>query len=225
MSSLLNHLDGRLADGDASHAVDHLLRVAAWAVRLTRGEPSIRLAISTALLHDAVNIPKDSPDRARASLLSAELAANLLPPLGFSNREVALAYDAILNHSRSRGTPPRTCFGCAFQDADRLDALGAVGMARSLATGAQLGREIACDSDPWAERRPLAPRTYTLDYVISELLPLPGLLHSPVARQEGWRRVHTMIQLLDAWGNELGFPLPARHNPLLHPEDASEPAG
>lgn len=208
LSRVLAALDNRLSDGDSSHGLDHLLRVALWTVRLTHGQPSARLAIATALLHDAVNTRKDSPDRLRASARSAECAACLLAWLSFPPDDVALSRDAIRSHSRSSGLLPRTTFGRALQDADRLDALGVVALTRTLTTGGRIGQEILCWDDPWAERRTLRPDIYTVDHILGDLLPLPATLHNLAAREEGWRRAHRMLSFLTAWGDELGAPFP-----------------
>ena len=75
-----------------------------------------------ALLHDAVNPPKDSPERARASERSAELARTRLPALGFDDAAVTRIADAVRDHSFSRGAVPATVLGCALQDADLVRA-------------------------------------------------------------------------------------------------------
>jgi uncharacterized protein len=209
LSWLVTQLRDRLRDGDDSHALDHLLRVGAWAARLTKGRPTVRLAIATALLHDVINTRKDSPDRTTASERSAELAERLLTRMGFPSHHVMLAADAIRSHSRSRGLTPRTSFGRAFQDADRLDSLGVIGIMRSLSTGAQLAQEILRWDDPWAERRPLAPKRYTVDHILADLFPLPASMHVAAARAEGFLRVGTMVDLLAAWGAQMGHRFPS----------------
>src|SRR5688572_10693425 len=78
----------RCGAGDPAHDVAHAERVALWTLRLAP-QVALRSAIAAALLHDNVNLPKDSPDRARASELGAAEAARILPALGFSEVESA----------------------------------------------------------------------------------------------------------------------------------------
>jgi uncharacterized protein len=118
--------------------VAHAERVALWTLRLAPEVPH-RLAVAAALLHDSVNVPKDSPERARASELCAAEAARLLPRLGFSDQDTATIADAIRTHSYSRGEPPKSELGRALQDADRLETLGALGLCRVLSTGLDSG--------------------------------------------------------------------------------------
>src|SRR5919199_6427030 len=156
---LLEEVRARMAC-DAAHDSGHLLRVARWTVRLLRDVPGggavdPRLAVAAALLHDVVNIPKTDPARATASVQSAAVARELLPRFGFAPAEVELAADAIRDHSYTRGAAPRSALGTALQDADRLEALGAVGVFRCIATGVRFGAAFFDQDDPWAVARPL----------------------------------------------------------------------
>ena len=56
---------------------------------------------------------------------------------------------AIEAHSYSAGIAPRTIEAKVVQDADRLDALGAIGLARCIAVGAALGRPLYEPDDPF----------------------------------------------------------------------------
>ncbi len=76
--------DAALAVPDPTHDVAHLLRVAHWTLRLGGDAIDPREGVAAALLHDAVHVPKNSPERARASELAAAHAAERLPALGFA---------------------------------------------------------------------------------------------------------------------------------------------
>ena len=199
---------------DAAHDEAHLLRVADWTVRLVpdayreAGEmppPRVeRLAVAAAVLHDVVNVPKSDPRRADASRLSAEVARAILSPLGFGPDDVALVADAILDHSYSRGVTPHSPLGRALQDADRLEALGALGVLRCVATGTSGGAALFDPDDPWAERRPFDERRFALDHFQTKLLRLPSTLCTAAGRAEAARRATLMVRLLEALGDEVG---------------------
>ncbi|MDP6945175.1 MAG: HD domain-containing protein, partial [Myxococcota bacterium] len=114
-------------DDDPGHNLDHALRVALWTLRLGGEEIDRREGIAAALLHDLVNLPKDAPDRHLASERSAEAALPHLARAGFDATSRGRIHDAIRDHSFSRGARPSGPLGCALQDADRLEALGAIG--------------------------------------------------------------------------------------------------
>jgi uncharacterized protein len=208
LAALLAEARHRAGESDTGHDLDHLLRVALWTLRC---DPALepRLAVAAALLHDAVHVPKHHPDRAAASARSAELARERLAVHGFGPAEVARAAEAIRDHSFSRGAEPASDLGRALQDADRLEALGAIGLARCFATGAAMGAALFDPEDPWAERRPLDDRRYSVDHFFAKLLRLPGTMRTPRGRAEAARRAGVLRGYLAALAEELGGAPPA----------------
>ena len=208
LRALRDELSRRVAqDGDPGHDVAHALRVARWTLRLC--DAPARNAIAAALLHDAVNLPKDAPDRHRASDRSAELARDLLPPLGFDHDDIIEIAEAIQDHSYSRGATPRSDLGRALQDADRLEALGALGLCRTLACGVRMGAAFFDTQDPWAGSRPLDDKAYTVDHFFTKLLLLPDTMNTAAGREEAARRATLLDQFLDQLGDEIGVVRPA----------------
>lgn len=206
--------EARQRDGaapDPTHDAAHALRVALGAIRLGGDGVDPREAIAAALLHDAVNPPKDSPERARASERSAALARERLPALGFVPEAVTRIAGAIRDHSWSRGAEPETPLGRALQDADRLEALGAIGLLRCLSTGVRMGGEWFHADDPWAEARPLEDARYSVDHFFTKLLALPSTMRTEAGRAEADRRAGFLRDFLERLSEELGRPLPARH--------------
>src|SRR5262245_36207053 len=104
---------------DAAHDIAHCLRVADWTVRIAGDAAPARLCIAAALLHDVVNVPKNHPDRGRASERSADVAREVLGELGVGSADVELIAHAIRDHSFTRGAKPESPLGKALQDADR----------------------------------------------------------------------------------------------------------
>lgn len=196
--------------GDPAHDYSHALRVAMWTVRLSGDHASTGEAIAAGLCHDIVNVPKDSPGRSRASELSAVEAGQLLAGVGFEPSSIDAVVEAIRDHSYSRGVMPQTPLGRALQDADRLDALGAIGVMRNATTGAKLNAQYFDLLDPWATGRDLNDRAYSLDHYFIKLLRIPGQMCTAEGQEEAWRRVDTMRRFLDAIGREIGIPRPSK---------------
>lgn len=194
--------------GDAAHDVEHLLRVALWTVRIGGAEVDPRESVAAALLHDVVNVPKDSPDRALASALCAEEARRVLAEAGFLADAVDRMAGAILDHSYSRGATPRSPLGRALQDADRLEALGALGIMRTISTGARMGSRYSHPSDPWALGRPLDDVAFSVDHFFTKLLGLAATMCTETGRAEAARRTTHMRAFLSQLADELGAPLP-----------------
>jgi uncharacterized protein len=194
--------------GDGAHDVGHLLRVATWTLRLADPTVSERDAIAAALLHDLVNLPKSSSRRSEASTLSADEAGQLLAAHGLDSRTIQQITEAIVDHSFSHGAEPRSPLGRALQDADRLEALGAIGLFRTAATGAMMGTDFFDANDPWAEHRELDDRRHTVYHFFVKLLRRPDTMTTDGGRIEARRRAAFMGSFLRQLGDELGAPPP-----------------
>ncbi len=194
--------------GDPAHDSGHALRVALWTLRLGGPDVEGREAIAAALLHDAVKTPKDHPERARASERSAAAAAARLPALGFAPAAVTRIAEAIRDHSFSRGATPASPLGEALQDADRLEALGAIGLLRCIGTGARMSSAWFDEEDPWARGRELDDARYSVDHFFTKLLRLPGTMRTSGGRAEAARRAELLRAFLERLGEELGEPAP-----------------
>lgn len=212
LAAIAAHVVPRLAD-DPGHDLDHCLRVALWTLRLGGEAVDPRQAIAAALLHDVVNPPKSSPERTLASERSADEARRLLPPLGFDADAVEEVALAIRDHSFSRGATPTRPLGQALQDADRLEALGAMGLMRTISTGAQMGARYFHSADPFAESRPLDDRTHSVDHFFTKLLGLPATMNTDAGRREAERRAAFLEAFLRQLATELGVEAPVSRTP------------
>lgn len=192
---------------DAAHDLSHLWRVAYWTIRLAP-EIDPEEAVAAALMHDHVNVPKNHPDRTKASTLSAEAALPYLKAGGFSPEAILRIQAAIRDHSFSRGAIPEEALGKALQDADRLEALGAIGLMRVFATGARMNTSFFDAEDPWAESRELDDKKYSVDHFFTKLLKLPATFQTEAGRREATRRAATLENFLDTTAEELGEPRP-----------------
>jgi len=194
------------AGTDGAHDATHLQRVWRTAHELLAQHPEAdKLVVQAAcFLHDLVNLPKDHPQRAQASQLAAKAAVEELTRAGFPADKLAAVANAITAHSFSAGIAPETIEAKIVQDADRLDALGAVGLARLFYTAGKMDSALAHGSDPLAQARALDDKSYALDHIAAKLEKLPASMQTEAGRKLGEERLHSIhlfrAQFAAEWG-------------------------
>jgi uncharacterized protein len=183
---------------DPAHDWAHIGRVAATARKLAESEKvHIECVLAAVYCHDLVNLPKDHPDRKSASTLAAQTAEPLLKEAGFDSREIGIISSAIIEHSFSKGLRPSSLEAAIVQDADRLDALGAIGVLRCAAVNAQMKSTFYDPFDPLAEARELDDKRFMLDHYFVKLFKLPELMNTKAGKELGKERVDFMRQFLN----------------------------
>ena len=114
----------RIAGADLAHDADHVLRVYRWALRLAlEAEADADLAGAAALVHDLVNVPKESAERSAGGQRSADASRALLSEAGYGDADIDVITGAVARGSWSAAREPESAVGLVLQDADRLDAL------------------------------------------------------------------------------------------------------
>jgi len=185
------------AGGDAAHDLEHTRRVVANARGLAATEGAkLEIVLPAAWLHDCVTVPKDSPQRATASRLAAAQAGAWLREWGWPAELLPDIAHVIEAHSFSAGIAPRTIEAKVVQDADRLDALGAVGLARCLMLGGALGRPLYAAEDPFCEQRAPDDKAACVDHFYTKLLTLEATMQTEGGRAEARRRTEFLRQFL-----------------------------
>jgi uncharacterized protein len=181
-------------DEDGAHDLSHIVRVWRNAKLIQREEGGDLEALAAAvLLHDCVQVAKDSPLRSKASLLAAKEARVRLEVLAWAPSRVDIVASAIESHSFSAGVAPTSLEGCILQDADRLDAIGLSGIARCFYTAGRLGSRLYDLADPEGKTRPLDDTRNALDHFPKKLLTLEGSFKTRKGQelaQERHRRLH-----------------------------------
>lgn len=194
-STLVSLLSADTHD-DGAHDLNHLHRVWQTAQTLLQdhAEADALVVMAACYLHDLVNLPKNHPDRSRASTLAAELAVAKLREAGFPAEKLPGVAHAIEAHSFSAGIAPTTIEAKIVQDADRLDALGAVGLARLFYTAGRLGSALAHAGDPLGTARELDDKAYALDHIEVKLATLPVTMQTAAGRRLGEERLQWLRQ-------------------------------
>lgn len=169
------------ADG---HGFDHTMRVYRNAMEIAREEDCDRQIVAlAALLHDADD-PKlfSTADNANArAFLNSHGADEKMT-------ERILATVNAVSFSKNRDRKPDTVEGQIVQDADRLDAIGAIGIARTFAYGGGHGRGLE-DS---------------IRHFHEKLLLLTDLMNTRTAKSMAAERHRFMLDFLREWAQETG---------------------
>jgi uncharacterized protein len=189
---------------DGAHDTNHLERVWRTAQELLASHPEADalVVMAACYLHDLVNLPKNDPERDQASRRSAKLARHQLAWMGFPAERLDAVAHAIEMHSFSAGLTPETIEAKIVQDADRLDGLGAVGLARMFYTAGRMGCALAHGDDPLAEGRALDDKAFSLDHIPAKLAKLPAMMQTDAGRRLGERRLESLLAFRTAFAAE-----------------------
>lgn len=190
---------------DPSHDLLHVERVLSLAKAIAQKERgNLRIIVPATCLHDCVHIEKTDPRRSQASRLSAVEAQSFLKQFEFfSDQELAEIGHAVEAHSYSAKITPRSLEAKIVQDADRLDGLGALGIARCFSLGGRVGRSFYDSQDAFARNRAWDDSQFTVDHFYVKLFKVAETLHTPTAQSMGKARVTTMQNFLRAFQEEL----------------------
>ena len=200
----LDYLSDVMAS-DPAHDISHVQRVVQNTQGLTEaenGNPAI--TIPAAWLHDCVSVAKDSPLRKQASKLAAEEAVRFLKSVNYPAELLAPIYHAIEAHSFSANITTETLEARIVQDADRLEALGAIGITRCFLTGGSMGTPLYDSADPFSQNREPDDRRFTLDHFYCKLLGLSETMKTAAGKAEAEKRSDYMRAFLQQLGSEIG---------------------
>jgi uncharacterized protein len=190
-----------------AHDFQHISRVYKNAELISKQEESVDLDIvlAAALLHDLVVYPKGSSKTINSADDSAEIAKKiLLEYKNYPREKIEKVADAIRTHSYSKRLVPQTLEGKILQDADRLDAIGAIGIARTFSVGGSENRSLYNPKDAFCEtERQLDDTQWTLDHIKKKLMILKNSMHTKTAKKIAEERTEFMELFLNQLRKEI----------------------
>lgn len=193
-----------IMDNDPAHDFEHIMRVYHNAQKIVKKEKANpKLVHSAALLHDIVSYPKSSKRSKLSSTDSAKKSKLILKKYDFTVEEITVVSDAIKEHSFSQNKIPQTLEGKILQDADRLDALGAIGIARVFATSGSLNRSFYNIDDPFCNKRNPDDDIWAVDHFFNKLLKLESLMNTTSGKIEAKRRTRILKEFLKQLKQEI----------------------
>jgi uncharacterized protein len=190
---------------DGAHDLSHLQRVWHNARTIHAQEGGdLEVLLAAVLLHDCVSVEKNSPLRSQASRLAAEKASAVLADLNWSGANISAVVHAIEAHSFSANIPAASLEAKILQDADRLDSLGLLGVARTFYVAGRMGSALYDPLDPEAQHRDYDDKRFCLDHFQTKLLHLADGFQTPTGRRLAQIRHERLKGFMEQFKEEIG---------------------
>ncbi|EJB1795131.1 HD domain-containing protein [Vibrio parahaemolyticus] len=174
---------------DTAHDIEHVKRVVKTAKQLCDEENAdIAIVLPAAYLHDCFTYPKDHPNRKQSSAIAAKKAIAYLESIQYPQHYHDAIAHAIEAHSFSANIRPNTLEAQIVQDADRLDALGAIGVTRCIQVSTQFNAQLYNDNDMFAKERELNDKQFTVDHFQTKLFKIVDTMNTESAKLEANKR-------------------------------------
>ncbi len=191
---------------DLAHGGEHIDRVYHLALHIAEQEGADHFITGmAALMHDLGRIAPQEDGKHHADL-SIHYAEEIMQKYCVPTEKQEAIKHAILAHSFSKGVEAQTAEARVVRDADRLDALGAIGVMRWAITGTQQHNSETRSyhqEDPFGERHELNDRRYMLDHFYTKLLKLGDTMATRTGHLLAQRRIGFMKTYLHEFKREL----------------------
>ncbi len=201
---LKKHVKKIYEKNDPAHDFMHIMRVYKNAEKICKLEKvDMKLVLVSVLLHDIVK-KTDSDKRSKSSAdLSADKAILILKKLQFSENDIIIVAEAIRNHSFTKNKISKSIEGRILQDADRLDALGAIGIARVFSVSGSKKRQFYQLNDPFSKNREPNDKKWALDHFFNKLLVLEKSMNTKTGKIEAKKRTIVLKNYLVSLKKEI----------------------
>ena len=195
----------KIPNTDVSHDFEHALRVLTNAERIAKTEKwDLDIIIPSALFHDVVVYQKNHPDSHRSQEESAIVAENILNWFDeFPKKKIEKIKTCILECSFSKGIIPKTLEWKILQDADGLEATGAISIMRTYSWTWQMKNPFYNSEDPFCKNHIPNPLRFGLDLFYQRLLKVTDRMHTKTAKKIAKRRTDFLIKFLKEFKLEL----------------------
>lgn len=194
---IYNEVKKWMRKNDPAHDFEHVLRVYETAKMIcSKEKANKKLVLYSVLLHDIAAFPKNDKRSKISSTKSSKEAKKILKKFSFPDEEIKIISNAIEDHSFSKHKKPTSLEGKILQDADRLDAIGAIGIARTFAVGGSENRPFYKKSDPFCSIRNPNDQNWTLDHFYKKLLVIESKMNTKSGKKEAKRRTKILRRFL-----------------------------
>lgn len=200
----------------SAHNLDHVMRVHNLCILLAKYEENVDLEIliPAALLHDIARVEEseDKTGKTDHAVLGGEIAADILKTLGYEKLKIEKIKHCIITHRFRTGNEPETIEAKILFDADKLDAIGAVGIARSFMLSGQYGQRLVLNksidkylADNTVENGRIKDNSKHTPFIEYEIKykKIPDKLYTNKAKEIGNDRLKFMGEFFDRLKSEV----------------------
>ena len=201
---LKKYVERIYSKNDPAHDFEHIMRVYRNAEKICKTEKANkRLVLISVLLHDIIKTSKSKQNSKSSADLSASKSVKLLKKMNMSMSEIDIVFEAISNHSFTKKKTSDSIEGRILQDADRLDAIGAIGICRAFCVSGVKNRPFYNTKNPFAKKRSLNDKKWALDHFFKKLLILEKQMNTKSAKIEAKKRTKILRKFLDNLKQEI----------------------
>ena len=194
-----------ISNDDPSHDFSHALRVLKNSKKLQIEEGgNLDIIVPASLFHDIIVFPKDSEDSKNSSYESAKKARRILESVNdYPKDKISLVETAIKNCSFSKSVKPESIEEKILNDADGLEAVGAIAIMRTFASSGVMKRKFYSEIDPFCKERQQDDKSFALDLFYSRLLKINERLNTETARKIAEKRIQFLYKFLEELNSEI----------------------
>ncbi len=185
------------------HKYSHVMRVFNTCKKICNIYPNIdkEVLLPAALLHDIARADEMVGKIKNHAEEGAYRAVDYLKSIGYPLDKIDKIFSAIRTHRWSEGLTPTTLEGKILQEADRIDAIGAIGIIRTTLHNKKI--QLYHPKDPFAENRTLDDNKYAIDHFFVKLLKIRDTITTKEVRKEADARHNYMIKFLNQLGEDI----------------------
>lgn len=190
---------------DPSHDINHVLRVLKMAEAIGRKEKAdMDIVVAAVLFHDVISYEKNDPKNKFSTEESAQYAKDILKKIPeYPSEKIEKVCQCIELCSFSKGIMAQSVEAKVLQDADMLEATGAISICRTFASSGRMTRPFFSAEDPFCERRVPDDKKYALDLFFTRLLVVESRMQTDFGKKEAKKRTVFLRKFLKELGTEL----------------------
>ncbi len=200
----------------SAHNLDHVMRVYSLCLLLAKHEENVDLhvLIPAALLHDIARVEEsnDNTGETDHSILGSKIAEEILRDLEYEEEKIEEIKHCIATHRFRSGNEPKTIEAKILFDADKLDVLGAIGIARSFMIAGQFRQRLSTNQSSKnritenttenGRLKDVSKHSPFIEYEV-KFKKIPGKLYTKKAKEIGVNRLNFMNEFFNRLSMEI----------------------